>query len=729
MIVTPSRYKRRSRVNVDSLLAFDGVDQFADAGVNQNVIGAIEYDRDFAVVLLVNLLDFSDTRFLVSNQTPGAFDGFNVYTTSNGRLYASLATSNTNRIVQYVTIGSQSRLAFIYINYDAATQRFGMYVNGIGYSASNTATDLISSSIYSGAPTLKFSKRDGYNGTTNYTALDMACSYIFNRTLTETEIRSIHRYGGYLPQSTHAACVAHYVADKEGAVMWDCVEQYNYAKATPLTAYHASLQNFTPAQVEGSAQDAYLDFYTKSAPVFQGVDLQDVRFASSDTLSQTTISGNDWSTYLQFSVTNYPNDNYALVWQFGTMLRFRFRGTPAQSYLTLSRVNNNSVTPNLLTDFTTNKVSLERVNHIVVAYNATTQELTTYLNEQVASVLTSIPSISNASDPALVITADNNLPVGFQIYRLAFFSEHLSLSKIRQLSKDKVVGSETIDYRFNGLEDTVNLVNPGTFDLTYLKGSNANYIGSERVLEKFSLLPPLHNSLRFDAAQNQYASVSGFTPSKESGYTIVCAIQNSSPPSAVEHLFSMNSASFRAYYTPTLIALSNSTGVGGGGVLSYSGNIDFTSISLLTFTIRLDHDNTKAFSQIYFNDRLVAEGGGTGTYVGFDELSGLLKIGRNTAGDDYNGNILLFGIAKGIITPRQVIELWNNSLLANPNASWKNLEWQLLPNFNQINDNSGTYTLTDNSSKNHTITLSGYSAANIDPNDPAYSLTDINSLR
>jgi len=150
-------------------------------------------------------------------------------------------------------------LVHLVINYNSNTATASFFCNS-GFIGSST--DNISWSPGHGAEPMVW----GYeNYQTRYGAHYDAHKCFFNRTLTETEIRSIHRNGGIIPESTHAACVAHYpMTHREGNTLFDVVEQYNYAKVTPLVPYHATLQNFTAAQHTGDNQSAYKDFYTKT---------------------------------------------------------------------------------------------------------------------------------------------------------------------------------------------------------------------------------------------------------------------------------------------------------------------------------------------------------------------------------------------------------------------------------------------------------------------------------
>ena len=248
--------QRRARVNVDSLLAFDGVDQYASAGVNPNVELS---DQDFAI----SLFFFKDSSksgvhnivTMRDDSANGAFQlallgtdlFFSVFGNSNSAV-AQTQDNNWNHVVA-IRQGNQSRI----------------YVNVI----QSSDTGVISSGVKSMTQNLEF----GREAWRNQSFFKGAVGHIsfFNRALIEPEISYIHRYGGLLPQSTHAPCVAHYRTRTSGKVIDDLVEDYNPAKVAAgvptLTAYPANLINFTDAQVgipNQSSNTAYLDFYDKT---------------------------------------------------------------------------------------------------------------------------------------------------------------------------------------------------------------------------------------------------------------------------------------------------------------------------------------------------------------------------------------------------------------------------------------------------------------------------------
>ena len=887
MIVRNSLFDRRERVNVDSLLAFDGGNQYASAGLNPNIIGALDYDRDWTIgILLMPQAKATNPQNPYLFSTGKIDRGLNLYfRQAASELNINLARTNAERIHARVSIAEET-LQYLTIKYQAQGQNITVQQNGINELPVNyVSKGTITASVHTLQDILFGTPEAGLVTSGRAGKFSLSHLAVYNRITSTTEDRFTHRHGGIIPQSTHAACVAHYVADREGLTMWDVVEQYNWAKPlarvysedayaasgstafsgdsnleitipkypldnqqewyrvklvsaitegnattfgvgemvftqvndrfsiyqngtfltqilsvlqgdvirisrvgsqitvyqnnvqratyasissnlfpvyvplgidapTPvislnsssinwnnfkgvlirdgvfvktnhLLSHNATLQNFTPQQVEGSQQSAYLDFYDKT-PLHYGTPVDGYRWSGAGLTPDTAgISGGNWSTEILLNFRDYINDNSSFKFGFGLNLELRFRGNKNESALRVQWVNNSIPGAILLTP----KLTRNKLIHIAVTYNASTQTIRSYVDGKLFVEQSGVDATISGGSNSTISYGSNKDIRSYDLFKGAWYDYELLQSDVDKIIKNQLPTVEPFALYYFYDKDTV--PNLGSFaggDLTRYEPATAHR--SYGLVEKASLLPPLVNALRFDAASNQYASVSGFTPTKEKGYTIVMAIQRDGIVSSVEHLFSMNVAKFRAYLTPTQIAISNSTGVRGGGTLAYNVTPDFTTITLLCFTIRQVEQGVDAYSQIFLNGRLIAEGGGTGTYVGFDELSGNLKIGRNSGADDFNGNILSFGIAKGIITPSQVLEMWNNSLLANPKKEWRNLDWQLQPHFNQINDDgAANYTIADNSPQAYVIPLFGFTAANLDPGDPAYSLQSINSLR
>ena len=230
---------------------------------------------------------------------------------------------------------------------------------------------------------------------------------------------------------------------------------------------------------------------------------------------------------------------------------------------------------------------------------------------------------------------------------------------------------------------------------------------------------PLTKALKFNGA-NQYGSVANFNPTKEKGYCIILTVANISTKSvqtdlskrgAGNSVLAFNARDTNGDGTLELLLQSRSTNDPSTQSVTQSLPIDYLKIH--SFILNL-HPNRKV--DWYVDGRLIRSGFNDWQPVGYDELSNDFTIGGSSfdlTSTTYfsQKEYLQVGIAKGIATPSQIIQLWNNGLLANPKKSWNNLEWQLYPNWNQIlDDGAGNYSLQDSSPQNHTIDLSGFDA-------------------
>jgi hypothetical protein len=241
------------------------------------------------------------------------------------------------------------------------------------------------------------------------------------------------------------------------------------------------------------------------------------------------------------------------------------------------------------------------------------------------------------------------------------------------------------------------------------------------LIEKKTLLPPLRKALQFDGIDD-YASVLSFAPGKENGYTC---------------FFSIAMDKQTNWGLQTIIRLND---FGTGLYFNSSGGINYIHLGSFQPANRIElpnvdftriHHYTVIFLgngyKIYFDGRYI----GSSSAIFPDLTTNTSFIIGSFPGQSYSLSGLLaeFAFAKGIATPKQIIQMWNNSLLAQPRKEWRNLDWQLLLNFNHIIDNAGTYEIENLGSAGGNAVLSGYSSANIDPADPSYVLTDIDSLR
>jgi len=216
-------FHRKNRLSFDSMLSFDGVDQYVDLPLKPEYLTNV---FTLSCFFQINeqpssgkpLIDFGGgnyrnlqisangtrLRLITRNFTSGGGQSSavttNIYDFPIGRIFHFAFSFDVNKVYVYVN----GKLEYInedyhYIPMDGTTFD-SVYING---------------SLSS--------------GTASHNILCNHFSF-FNRNLTESEIRSIQQLGGVLPESVHASCVAHYVAQAGAGKFWDVVEQYNYTK-------------------------------------------------------------------------------------------------------------------------------------------------------------------------------------------------------------------------------------------------------------------------------------------------------------------------------------------------------------------------------------------------------------------------------------------------------------------------------------------------------------------
>ncbi len=479
----------------------------------------------------------------------------------------------------------------------------------------------------------------------------------FNRALTQSEISYIHRYSGIIPpgavpgrdpaESTHAACVAHYVADRQGRTMWDVVEQYNYAKF------------FNQASVN--------NWYNYSIAL---------RDNNSYTYSGSSTTAQAFSTGVQ---TGFRK---------GSLIRLKVEVTSAFD------------------------------NNLTFAENA-------YIG--LGNIFT-IPKEVGVYEFEAVAVTNSNVEYGRFLIETSttkgsLIIHSLSLSKVLTAQHGQLINYTDSEV---GLPDPTSQTVYKDFytkqTYQWWRAGSPGDASETPLIEQKSLLQPLQNALRIKKSASQYLKVSKFTPSNEQGFTFLFI------GTCID--ISGNPALFDYYHLPTntgfIISLTKSTPYHRVTIDKYINNLKtsffthfiddaiFQNLFQVIFTI-----TPTGLTTIHLNGRKVAQS--MLSPIAFDQNVSL-GIGRLLSFGSYyylDAHTIAANIAKGVATPRQVKELYNNTLLRQPLKSWQNLDWQLLPNFNKIIDTGspgdtanvpGQYLLEDLSGKNNTIEAVGYNA-------------------
>ena len=295
MIVRKSIQGREARINTPTLVQFDGGNQYGDAGVNSTINNAVIGTSDWSISFFYDALQDNNPGSLFGNRGGGGnFCRFFVLKANASNLSLRVYQSNS---VNENLIGipvNPSGLDHIAVTYQNGIIR--VTVNKVLVATFTVSTAYQNASAVTSS-NLFFAVSEGLTNYTNFATNHLS---FFNRVLTLPEIQQIHRYGGYLPESTHEACVAHYVADREGLTMWDVVGQYNYAKEIRRLSPENEefLDGHTYGLGEGfSIADGKLIFSGAS-----GGRVSDVRFAG----QKATYSGTD-SIELTVNVASYSN--------------------------------------------------------------------------------------------------------------------------------------------------------------------------------------------------------------------------------------------------------------------------------------------------------------------------------------------------------------------------------------------------------------------------------------
>lgn len=737
-IIRNSIQERKGRIGIDSMLALDHTkQQYVSAGINQNVTNAIDRDRDFAInfIFQMDIVD-DNTSYILAAQA----DEYSAGLTRGWT--AMVRRENTDKFFlrfnffwegenewHYYTSPTAFEVGKLYhatFNYYASIKHGVWLVNAVkhaGVSNSVNITTNTPETVQQDNWPLEFAIGRGVSTNPDvFSSARINQLAFFNRLLSEQEILYLHTYGGLVPEIAHAACVAHYVADGAGRTMWDCVEQYNYAKGTALTAQHASLKGYTDAETgipNVSSQTAYKDFYSKERynPY--------LLYSTSGTNGVVTHAGafefglNDFE--IEFRFFYEARDGGANIHFFqkrefdnGSVMAI-FQGD--RFYLRCQDQNGNlgqSATENIFTAGNWYTVKLQKIGYDVNSWK-------TIINSQEEPVV--------ANYNALTAT-----------------SEHTNISDI---DLTRISGGWRIMMDYWQVSIDGNLVErweAAYMDDIQILGQNGYHallqnLDIQDLIEKKSLLPPLENALNFIRTSNHYLSISNFSPTKELGYTFVIAVEGftNSDVTQPAGLFGKRGGPYIICYYE---------GNGGEHNLWLRFNsatalkidapeLEQPGIHFIVFTVF--PSDTSYNYKAYVDGRLMVDQTIDETLTGLDEATGIFAIGKDSASSfltdptkGFDGNMLMFGVAKGIISRRDQQELLNNTLLRQPFKRWK-IDWQLLINFNKIIDNTANvadqYLFEDLSGQGHTIEAVNYTAANADPADPAYSLTKIDDLR
>ena len=323
--------------NCDSGLYFDGSNDYVNTNVVNSVFGASIIDDPFT---------FS-CNFRCDDTNYGALMSSISNTTTDGgiSLVVNLLTSTTFEIVFYIRgvgIAKNQQWRSITLikgrtysvtavkSSGTGADKLNIFINGIGGgSIRNNETIALGTSIDS-TLNVRFGEDLNLTGPSYYFNGFIAHPIFYDRALTADEVWRNQTHQGAPVADIHDAIVAHYPMTQQYArkivtgdaaiskglsigdiAIWDCVEQYNYAKGSPLTANHAKTVNFTA----GSLGD---DVLTQENLELKNFYNSDVRFRpngkkyiTSDGMYDTVGSWTefDYSDTFSFAFQFYAIEN------------------------------------------------------------------------------------------------------------------------------------------------------------------------------------------------------------------------------------------------------------------------------------------------------------------------------------------------------------------------------------------------------------------------------------
>lgn len=578
----------------------------------------------------------------------------------------------------------------------------------------------------------------------------------FNRALTDKEISYISINGGILPESAHEFCVAHYPLqtayfDGVNNVTPDVVEQYNYAKVTPLVANHGVLVNFTDDElgiVNPSSQTAVKDFYDKWPLADRGLYVDGLSDTSktgkpyiigNDVVADLT--GNYYSFFNElifpesaaivassrmFATTNAP-DVGSLVGS--AYIIFRFTTTTLINVLVQANQANvvNGGIQILLSQIDGGIFGKKiRIGGSIDFGNGTGVLQMNIGNQVFKHSYTGAPTYS----------ISNN--VGITIGQTPFFGNVTNQINVEAFISNDLVDASQVEYivshrDFSGL-DIVQHYRPRQADVSNMPDLSSydndgvlENLSAALILEAESLMPPRQKALTFNGT-SQYLRVPNFNPTGELGYTQFYVYQLPDVANATNYILSKkigayevgedllgNGISYRHHLRNASLVAEIVRGMKADNI-NMSGSYwkasediqigyEFSSNKITPIaqpTVVTNNYNDSA------DDLLI---GASGQYVGQYRFKGL---------------IMYMAIFKGEVSEKEMKILRNNGLLKNPSIQLQNkYSLELFIDFNNPFDDAGTLKFPDLSPNAHDVIAEGYTdLATLQSN-----LVDIDSLR
>lgn len=315
-VITPkARYAGRRILNAEALLAFDGVDDRVNIG---NV--PISDTSDWTLECIINASDISSSIPIMGDSLS---DGFRLYLNSFDNTIKAQFNDNAGAGTVQLSSDYVDDLIHIHVSFDSTSNEAILRIKGI-------EEDSATVSISFGVATDFYIGSDSSNA---YFVGNVGLVRIFNKALSQQEINQLVKFPYAPPSDLHANIIAEYIPQRSyfkdtgdiyglgtDAILWfDSVEQYNYAKVTPITANHGVMTGWSDAEVVTEPEPtSVIDFYDISSSLNWTDNGGATEIASGLPPIENALSLNGTSQYLSvsnFNPTKEKGYTYVAIWK------------------------------------------------------------------------------------------------------------------------------------------------------------------------------------------------------------------------------------------------------------------------------------------------------------------------------------------------------------------------------------------------------------------------------
>ena len=707
--IQKTRQEARARINV-GLVKFDGVDAYAKALVSTNprLYTFIDYDRVFSISFFINLETAKHTASGSSNTWPM---GMYHWHQAEGAYYSGWGITAVHEGSDAYTLRILMRRHWpdsgfygpynleplrynqtyhIYYEYDPVNL-FAMYINGRKV-AINQATVMgtITGSIWDyarpdlylgGIPNLNSSYEYFTNGYLGQVAF-------FARKLTEQEIVYVKNSGGIIPLSAHRHCISHYPCNQaEGGSI--------YANETSFDYPFVEASNYSQPPLIANEEWDYTDVWVE---IFNSQERSQAVRIMADTGKSYYLYHANYQIKAGDNINGHHLRRTVDIDTSYTHMKIKYHAGWLQGYymrngnwyhldqIWIGDLNGSSFRPGISVSEVGKSARLESGGK-QYTFDGTASSF--YLGD------------------------------GNRITKVARLSEQYRLQLFGISSSEHSGFNQTIYKDFY----TKNNYRP-------YQDKNNDGAPDQPLKEVGSEMAPAVNAVFFQKSLSQKAELPpSFAPTNEKGYTVLLT-------------FFHNSTSFTTNYSDCLYSkrilgdtqrcffcygYGDYLNVRGNGLANVAVHKKYLNLGngISQLVASLEPIDSNSHHVILYGNGNKAEEATHGAFLNsLDQLDTLFNLAYDVYGSNryYSGHLISFGLAKGIITEKQVIKLWNNSLLSAPRQSWNNLDWQCYLDFNQIFDNGTHYFLEGFNGLD--AELFNFSASHL-----SSAVTNINGLR